>query len=102
VTQPAGESAPRLTIARMRLRASGLDEGAARRLATLVGEALAPALQLPPGSTAIETLRIELPSHTGEGPHLLSQRIVDAIGRALARDRAPSGARVLGSEEVAP
>jgi hypothetical protein len=97
-----GDAAHRLTIDRLTLRAAGLDEGAARHLATLVGEALAPSLQLPVGSTAIETLRVEVAAHTGEAPELLSRRIVDAIGRALARDRAPAGARVLGSEEVAP
>jgi hypothetical protein len=97
-----GDAPRRLTIDRLRLRVAGLDEGAARHLASLVGEGLAPSLQLPPGSTTIETLRIELGAHTGEAPGLLSRRIVDAIGRALARDRAPAGARVLGTEEVAP
>jgi hypothetical protein len=108
MTQPAplgppaaGNAGPRLTIDRLRLRAAGLDEGAARRLATLVGQALVPAVQLPTGSTAIETLRVEVAAHAGESPELLSQRIVDAIGRAVARDRAPAGARVLGAEEVA-
>jgi len=67
-----------------------------------VGVGLAPSLQLPAGSTAIETLRVEVAAHAGEGPELLSRRIVDAIGRALTRDRAPAGARVLGAEEVAP
>ena len=95
-----GDDTRRLTIDRLRLRVAGLDEGAARHLATLVGEGLAPALQLPIGSTAIETLRVEIAAHTGEGPGLLSRRIVDAIGRALARDRAPAGAGV--PEEVAP
>ena len=99
---PTGDAASRLTIDRLRLRAAGLDEGAARHLATLVGRALAPALQLPAGSTVIETLRVEVAAHGAEGPELLSRRIVDAVGRALARDRAPVGARVLGAEEVAP
>jgi hypothetical protein len=101
-TPAAGDAAPRLTIERLRLRAAGLDEGAARHLATLVGEALAPSLQLPTGSTAIDAIHVEMVAHAGEGPELLSRRIVDAIGRALARDRAPVGARVLGGEEVAP
>jgi hypothetical protein len=109
VTQPAPLSPPtmraaipRLTIDRLRLRATGLDEGAARHLAALVGEALAPSLQLPVGSTAIETLRVEVAVRAGDGPELLSRRIVDAVGRALARDRAPAGAGVLGADEVAP
>lgn len=97
-----GDDTRRLTIDRLRLRAAGLDEGAARHLATLVGKGLAPSLQLRAGSTAIETLRVEVAAHTGEAPELLSRRIVDAIGRALARDRAPAGARVLGAEEVTP
>ena len=34
---------------------------------------------------------------------MLSRRIIDAVGRALARDRAPAGAAgTLGDEEVAP
>jgi hypothetical protein len=102
VSPATGDAGPLLTIERLRLRAGGLNEGAARHLATLVGEALAPSLQLPAGTTAIETLRVEVAAHAGEGPELLSRRIVDAIGRALARDRAPTGARVLGAEEVAP
>jgi hypothetical protein len=98
----AGDTAGRLTIERLRLRAAGLDEGAAHRLATLVGEALAPSLQLPVGSTAIQTLHVEVAAHTGDCPETLSSRIVEAIGRALARDGAPVGGRVLGAEEVAP
>jgi hypothetical protein len=97
-----GDPSPRLTIERLRLRAAGLDEGAARHLATLVGAALAPALRLPVGSTAIQTLHLEVAAHDGDDPQMLSRRIVDAIGRALARDRAPAGAGLLGAEEVAP
>jgi hypothetical protein len=108
VSQPAtagphaAEAGPKLTIDRLRLRGAGLDEGAARHLATLIGEGLAPSLQLPVGSMAIETLQVDVPAQAGESPELLSRRIVDAVGRAVARDRAPAGARVLGSEEVAP
>ena len=72
----AGDDTRRLTIDRLRLRAAGLDVGAARRLATLVGEGLAPALQLPAGSTTIETLQVEVAAHTGEAPELLARRIV--------------------------
>jgi hypothetical protein len=86
---PAAEN-PRLTIDRLRLRAAGLDGGAARHLATLVGQALVPSLQLTAGCTAIDTLRVDVAAQAGEGPELLSQRIVDAVGRAL------------GTEEVAP
>jgi hypothetical protein len=76
-------AAPQLTIDRFRLRANGLDEGAARHLATLVGEGLAPSLQLPTATGAIDTLRIELVSKPGENPKALSQRIIDAVSRAL-------------------
>jgi hypothetical protein len=95
MTQPApvgpgaaGDAAPRLTINRLRLRAAGLDEEAARRLATLVGEGLGPALRLPPDRTAIDTLKVKVASPVGEGPERLSKRIVDAIGRALAEEGA--------------
>lgn len=97
-----GDGAPRLTIERLRLRAAGLDEGAARHLATLVGEGLAPSLALPVGASSIHTLDVEVAAHPGDSVELLSRRIIEAIGRALARDRAPVGARVSGTEEVAP
>lgn len=88
---------PSLTIERLRLRATGLDEGAARRLATLVAEGLAPSLRLPPGRTAIDSLNVKVQARAGEGPELLSRRIVDAIGNALG----PSFATSFGAEEVA-
>jgi hypothetical protein len=75
---------PVLTIDRLRLRTTGLDDGAARRLAALVGRGLAPSLQLPTGTTAIDTLRIEVTAHPGESPEALSRSIVDAVARALA------------------
>jgi hypothetical protein len=94
---------PQLTIERLRLRASGLDEGAARQLARCVAEGLAASLQLPPGVAALEALRVEVTARAGEAPDMLSRRIIDAVGRALARDRAPAGAGgTLGDEEVAP
>jgi hypothetical protein len=86
-----------LTIERLRLRATGLDEGAARKLATLVAEGLVPSLQLPPGRTAIDSLNVEVQARAGEGPELLSRRIVDAIGHALG----PSFSTSFGAEEVA-
>lgn len=74
---------PSLTIDRLRLRANGLDDGAARRLAILVGHGLAPSLQLPIAGAAVDTLRIELAAKPGENPEALSQRIIDAVSRAL-------------------
>jgi hypothetical protein len=97
-TAAADAAGPRLTIDRLRLRAAGLDEGAARRLATLVGQGLAPSLQLPTGTAAVDTLRIEVTARTGESPEALSQRIAEMIGRALPGDLDPA----LGGEEVAP
>jgi hypothetical protein len=99
---PPADAGPQLTIERLRLRAGGLDEGAAQHLAALVGQALAPSLRLPVGSTAIQTLHLQVAAHDGDDAQMLSARIVEAIGRALARDRAPAGAGVLGAEEVAP
>ncbi len=94
---------PQLSIGRLRLRAAGLDEGAARELARRVAEGLAASLHLPPGVTALEALRVEVTSGPDDTPDILSRRIVDAVGRALARDRAPAGAAgTLGNEEVAP
>jgi hypothetical protein len=88
MSQPNARNAasPRLTIDRLRLRATGLDDGAARQLATLVGQGLAPSLRLPTGTTAIDTLRIEVAAHTGEAPEALSRRIIDAVVHALAAD----------------
>jgi hypothetical protein len=83
-------SHPELTIDRLRLRANGIDEGAARHLATLVGRGLVPSLLLSTGTVAIDTLRVEVTAHPGEAPEALSLRIVDAVSRALA------------GEEVAP
>ncbi len=83
---------PQLTIERLRLRASGLDDGAARQLARRVAEGLAASLQLPTGMTALEALRVEVTASAGVAPDMLSRRITDAVGRALARDRAPAGA----------
>jgi hypothetical protein len=93
--------APQLTIERLRLRAAGLDEGAARRLARRVAEGLAASLQLPPGVTALEALRVEVTGMAGEAPDMLSRRIIDAVGRALAWDRA-GAAGTQGEGEVAP
>lgn len=95
--------APQLTIERLRLHAAGLDEGAARRLARRVAEGLAASLQLPPGVTTLEALRVEVTGMAGEAPDMLSRRIINAVGRALARDRAGAGAAgTHGEEEVAP
>ena len=68
-----------------------------------MAEGLAASLQLPPGVTALEALRVEVTSGPDDTPDMLSRRIVDAVGRALARDRAPAGAAgTPGQEEVAP
>lgn len=80
-------------IDRIALRAAGLDEDAARSLARLVAEGLAPGLPRPGVLTGVDALRVEVQAGAAEqtNPDLLAQRIISEIGRALARDRASSG-----------
>lgn len=75
-------------IDRLALRVAGLDEDAARALARLVAEGLAPGMLRVTGMTAPDSLRVEVQADTKEStPDLLARRIVDEIGRVLARDR---------------
>ena len=89
---PAARDAD-VRIDRLALRATGLDEGAAHLLARLVAEGLAPGLLRSAGLAGIDSLRVEIKADAAEQGHpdLLAQRIVDAIGRVLARDRASGG-----------
>jgi hypothetical protein len=79
-------SAPRVSIERLSLRVAGLDEQAAGELARLVAQRLAPGLLRPAGLAGLDRLALEVKDAPGD-PDLLARRIVDAIGRALARDR---------------
>ncbi len=80
-------------IDRLALRVSGLDEDAARALARLVAEGLAASLLRSAGAAGLDSLRVEVElSDTGQvEPDALAQRIVDQVGRVLARDRASGG-----------
>lgn len=79
-------------IDRLALRVAGLDEDAARALAQLVAEGLAPGVLRVSGVTALDALRVEVQTETQDSaPDQLAQRIVDRIGRVLARDRVSGG-----------
>ena len=85
-----------IRIDRLALRAAGLDEGAVRSLARLVAEGLTPGLLRPAGLAGVGSLRVEVQASAAEqdNPDLLARRIIDEIGRVLARDRvsgAPEG-----------
>jgi hypothetical protein len=86
---PAGD----FRIDRLALRAAGLDEDAARLLARLVAEGLTPGLLRPAGLAGVDSVRVEVQAGAAdqEKPDLLARRIVDEIGRVLARDRVSGG-----------
>ncbi|MGO9902633.1 MAG: hypothetical protein ACLP0J_23770 [Solirubrobacteraceae bacterium] len=89
----AGPTRGRVHIDRLALRVAGLDEDAARSLARLVAEGLAPGLLRSVGIAGLDSLRVEVRADTGDRnePDLLARRIVDEIGRVLARDRIAGG-----------
>jgi hypothetical protein len=79
-------------IDRLALRVAGLDEDAARALARLVAEGLAPGMLRVTGATALDSLQVEIQADTKDStPEILARRIVDEIGRVLARDRVSGG-----------
>jgi len=86
-------SADDIRIGRLALRVAGLDEDAARVLARLVAERLTPGLLRPPGLAGLDSLHVEVQAGAAEhsDPDALAQRIVDGIGRVLARDRVSGG-----------
>jgi hypothetical protein len=88
VSRPGGE----IRVDRMALRVAGLDEDAARALARLVAEGLAPGLLRATGGAGLDSLRVEVQADTRDDtPDLLARRIVDEVGRVLARDRVSGG-----------
>jgi len=88
VSRPGGE----IRVDRMALRVAGLDEDAARALARLVAEGLAPGLLRATGTAGLDALRVEVQADTRhDTPELLARRIVDEVGRVLARDRVSGG-----------
>ncbi len=80
-------------LGRLSLRLAGLDDDAARRLATLVAEGLTPGMLRRAASCGPDSLRLDVAGgyRDAEEPEVLARRIVDAIGRALARDRVAGG-----------
>jgi hypothetical protein len=86
---PAGD----VHIDRLALRVAGLDEDAARALAQLVAEGLAPSMLRATGSADVASLQVEVQASVTEQekPDLLARRIADEIGQALARGRVPGG-----------
>ena len=86
---PAGD----VRLGRLALRAAGLDEDAARLLGRLVAEGLAPGLLRAAGLAGLDSLHVEVQASAADQgePDLLARRIVDEIGRALARDRVSGG-----------
>ena len=95
---PAGGPGPRgaeptgdVHIDRLALRVAGLDEDAARALARLVAEGLAPGMLRPSGIAGLDHLHVEVKAGAADQgkPDLLAGRIIDEIQRVLARDRVP-------------
>lgn len=77
-------------VDRLTLRASGLDEDAARSLARLVAEGLTPGMLRLAGTAGLDCLRVEVTADQ-RTPDLLARRIVDEIGRVLARGPVAGG-----------
>jgi hypothetical protein len=75
-------------VQRLTLTVSGLDEEASRTLARLVAAGLAPALTRADVGTGLDHLRVDVDGSSASTVDELAARIVDRIGRALARDRA--------------
>jgi hypothetical protein len=92
VTPGAGHT-PDIRLDRLSLRVAGLDEDAACHLARLVAQGLIPGMLRPPGSAGLDSLKVEVAGKPGDAaePEALAGRIVDAIGRAVARDRVAGG-----------
>jgi hypothetical protein len=80
-------------IDRLTLRVTGLDEDGARVLGRLVAEGLAPGILRPAGIAGLDSLPVEVQADAVDQgkPDLLARRIVDEIGRVLARDRVSGG-----------
>jgi hypothetical protein len=80
-------------IERLALRVAGLDEDAACALARLVAEGLAPGLLRSAGIAGLDSLKVEVKAGAADKdkPDVLARRIVDAVGRVLATDRASGG-----------
>jgi hypothetical protein len=88
-----GGAGPGVHVDRLALRVTGLDQAAARTLARLVAEGLAPELVRSAVNAGLDQLRIEVtPGAADHGrPELLARRITSELRRALARGQAPGG-----------
>ena len=87
---PAGEPGPgtaesAVHIDRLALRVADLDEGAARTLARLVAEGLAPGILRSAGNAGLDHLQIRVTASATEQekPDLLARRIVSEILEAI-------------------
>ena len=88
MTHPAGD----VHVDRLALRVVGLDEDAARTLGRLVAEGLTPGLLRAAGTAGLDCLKVKVQADVErDTPDLLARRIVDEIGRVLARDRVSGG-----------
>jgi hypothetical protein len=90
---PGADTAGDAHIDRLMLRVAGLDEGAARALARLVAQGLAPGILQLAGTAGLDSLQLEVTAAIGDQgtPDRLARRIVGEIGRVLARDRTSGG-----------
>ena len=88
-----GAAGPAVHIDRLALRVAGLDEGAARTLARLVAEGLAPGVLRSAGNAGLDHLQVEVAASAADQgrPDLLARRIASELGRVLARGRVPGG-----------
>ena len=88
MSHPGGE----IHIDRLALRVAGLDEDAARALGRLVAAGLTPGMLRGAGIAGLDSIQVEVQADTEPStPDLLARRIVDEIGRTLARDRVSGG-----------
>jgi hypothetical protein len=94
---PASNRAPaaseEVRVERLALRVAGLDEDAARTLATLVAEGLAPGMLRAAEVAGLDGLRVQvdLDAAVANDPDLLARQIIAAIGRAAAGEKEAGG-----------
>ena len=89
-----GDAEPAAHIGRLGLRVTGLDQAAARTLARLVAEGLAPDLVRSAANAGLDHLQIEVTASAADQarPDLLARRITSELGRALAHGHGPGDA----------
>jgi len=89
----AGDAKPAVHIGRLGIRVTGLDQAAARTLARLVAEGLAPDLVRSAANAGLDHLRIEVTADAAEQgrPDLMARRVSSELARALARGPGSGG-----------